>query len=753
MSWAELLASCAPLLSESQTLALFRAAGVEVDSIQPLWRRLSPRPPQRFSWLLRRGEESQLAAVIVMPAPRAAEVLDKWTRLHPQETAFGPGVRALPNALRFGGNSATGALLFLWPNDRELRDAKHIADLDKLKRLLPEADGAVPAGWRVRGKQSQLRWVRFKPETRAVARFEFGLKNDATGATNQRALYLRLFQDARGARLDALLRHLALHTPTLRAPQACGVLFEGRCQLESVVAGKPLDASRALPRVREMVAAMQLLHDTPCLTQSGVQDRGADLDDVSLLAPELTGLVEEVRAALRDAQQHCTPALVHGDLYLWQFLADEHGVGLIDFERAGPGYMEDDIGLLLAHTTLAYEENADAAASVFRESLLHELGRSPGWFQRAEAAALAALALGPLRRGLPDALQRAEQRLHLALLRLRAFAQPPLHDSAELRVGGLLCDKLHPRLAGLWPGRFVDAAGRSAHGLYDSALKTVRLLEANEDPLSCGGELVAWRPFSRAVLRRTDATGPVFVKRYAGSKAKLARKRHALVREVAARVAGFPEIAATSSGADNELVTTALAGTPLHDLLMRGDSSAALHQTGTQLARFHSSAAPDVPVTARPTTAFLLAVLQQFSPNLVARAERSAANLVAPSDERRFLCHADLHDRNVLVHPSGIGLIDLDMVQPGDPDEDMGNLAAHCVLRALQRGTTAEAGFRDARILLAAWRANGAGTGRESAAAARTFFRLAVLYTLRRRWRPLTPTLLALVDEAGAICP
>ncbi len=55
-----------------------------------------------------------------------------------------------------------------------------------------------------------------------------------------------------------------------------------------------------------------------------------------------------------------------------------------------------------------------------------------------------------------------------------------------------------------------------------------------------------------------------------------------------------------------------------------------------------------------------------------------------PVLERLALAHGDLHDGNVVLTGAGVGLLDLDGVVAADPAEDVGNLWARLVLRAVQ---------------------------------------------------------------------
>ncbi|MGB1655687.1 MAG: hypothetical protein ACPHJY_14965, partial [Acidimicrobiales bacterium] len=85
------------------------------------------------------------------------------------------------------------------------------------------------------------------------------------------------------------------------------------------------------------------------------------------------------------------------------------------------------------------------------------------------------------------------------------------------------------------------------------------------------------------------------------------------------------------------------------------------------------------------------------------------------------------------------GIIDLDSLGVGDPALDVGNLAAHVLLRALQRGNPIEIGRREASVVLFAHPSGELGG---QIWGARTLFRLSILYRFRMRWAYLVPTLL-----------
>ncbi|QDV08189.1 Phosphotransferase enzyme family protein [Planctomycetes bacterium Poly30] len=108
--------------------------------------------------------------------------------------------------------------------------------------------------------------------------------------------------------------------------------------------------------------------------------------------------------------------------------------------------------------------------------------------------------------------------------------------------------------------------------------------------------------------------------------------------------------------------------------------------------------------------------------------------------------HRDFHDGQFLVTESGVTVLDFDQLCAGEPEVDLGNLTAHFVLRQLQNRSTVQANdVRD--CALAAMTGFEIDEDESAHAALRfyqaaTFVRLAVLYSLRPRWRSLRGVLL-----------
>jgi len=130
----------------------------------------------------------------------------------------------------------------------------------------------------------------------------------------------------------------------------------------------------------------------------------------------------------------------------------------------------------------------------------------------------------------------------------------------------------------------------------------------------------------------------------------------------------------------------------------------------------------------------------------------SALREGAPGDDpgRPSLVHRDFYDKQILVTPARIGLLDLDTVCLGDPEIDVANFCAHLRLRSLQKYSSCASAVPLAAAFLAAYAACQPRTdvSRVRWYLASTLLRLACLYSLRPAWRALAPRLLDESREA-----
>lgn len=199
------------------------------------------------------------------------------------------------------------------------------------------------------------------------------------------------------------------------------------------------------------------------------------------------------------------------------------------------------------------------------------------------------------------------------------------------------------------------------------------------------------------------------------------------------------------------LVMEDVQGRTLHDLAGTVGLSQACAVAGCALREFHARPAGDAPPR---TAADELALLSPWVdlaaglfPDLAGGAHRLLGELSASA--RRLadaaapvLLHRDFYDKQVMVAPGRLTLLDLDTATPGDAALDLGNFLAHVRLRQLQSP-------QHARLLAAAGNAFQEAYGPDRGLLARVSWwraaatlRLAALYSLRPRWRVLSPRLL-----------
>lgn len=226
--------------------------------------------------------------------------------------------------------------------------------------------------------------------------------------------------------------------------------------------------------------------------------------------------------------------------------------------------------------------------------------------------------------------------------------------------------------------------------------------------------LVAHRPERRAVVRhREGAAGPVFTKVVRPGRAApiartllaMAAPDHGAPRRGDRHWPRVPRVVAFDDDRGT-VTTTALPGRTLHELWSRpgtlGATAKAMTLTGQALAALHAGPVPawagrhdrddELAVAGRwldlAEAHGVLPLPRAALNDLLAR----AADLIPdPGDgqpKNRAPLHRDLHDKQVLVHDTGLGLIDLDLLAAGDPALDVANLLVHVELRTRQGLTT-----------------------------------------------------------------
>jgi aminoglycoside phosphotransferase (APT) family kinase protein len=249
-----------------------------------------------------------------------------------------------------------------------------------------------------------------------------------------------------------------------------------------------------------------------------------------------------------------------------------------------------------------------------------------------------------------------------------------------------------------------------------------------------GAQLVAHRPERRAVVR-LPAGQPGSV-----AYAKVVRPTVlAAVARTTRAAADLPVRTPAVLQVDEEaaaVVTAALPGRTLHDLLDSSVAVAACRSAGRALAQLQRTPVPswlprheDGDEQAVVRRWQQLAELHGLAPAF-ALPPAAAAAPDEDEDEDPVLIHRDFHDKQVVVDDDGeVGVLDFDLMALGSPLLDLANLLVHLDLRALQ-GLVRDAGPLRAAVL--------EGYGATEAQVARlaryergTWQRLAAVYAFR----------------------
>ncbi len=197
-----------------------------------------------------------------------------------------------------------------------------------------------------------------------------------------------------------------------------------------------------------------------------------------------------------------------------------------------------------------------------------------------------------------------------------------------------------------------------------------------------------------------------------------------------------------------------VAGRTLNELLgvvPDGQRHDMLDRVAAALVELHAIRPPkDLPdgIPDRPER--WIGIVERCEP-AAGREYRQAAKGLPPLHAvRAATIHRDLHDKNLLVESGPqpqVGVIDLDGLSAGAPEDDLGNLAVHLRFRGMQQPELERVGAEAADHLVAVYRRLSGGSldvERLAAVERHTWFRLACLYRFRRSGRQLVPRLLGL---------
>lgn len=659
---------------------------------------------------------------------QASRVADKWRSRRVDATALGPGVRLLP-----GGSS----VLFLFPNDARVRRLRPL--LGRPRRLARLLRDAALGGHHTNLGGASFETLRYKPERRIVAAAHLTVDHEP------RSVVFRLRSDDAGSDLSrtAFQLHEALGD---RVPRPLGAALGGVLVVEEHVPGVGLAAAvRAgdadAATLADVIAELHTSRITLPTRTDTDEILSRALAALALLVdvdPSLGASVSSLQSSLVAARPPSESSVpLHGDLHLDQVILTQAGPVVLDFERAVMGPAEHDLGSLVAHLRA---DGEDAFSATFLDAYARARAVDTGGLAFYIACGHVQRALLAFRSLRPDWREAVPHLIDLA------------HEELHGRAGWDVC---FPRHSGPWPA-WTNTGGIRRYGRFDPVRRTLVEVSPRDDDalpglaplLEDGGSLVAYRPGQRAVVRVEGEAGVRYVKVVPPRRARrLIANAHALSR-AASTTTAFPSLAQILDQQPDRgsIVFADLPGPSLRDLLLAGSGRTVLPEVGAAIAAFQAATVPqEIEESPAPRLEDWLGFVSSHAPTLAPSYERVLRALPnPPGDHAATIAHGDLHDGNVVLGHSNIGLLDLDGITARHPAEDVGNLLAHLVLRALQRAEGAAVGHDHGDLLLVGYHTAGGAAEREAVmvVVTRTLFRLACVYRFRGRWRTLSPLLL-----------
>jgi len=302
-------------------------------------------------------------------------------------------------------------LLLAFPLDRQLSDLRRMVRLGKMRSLLEEhCRDLLPPGLRVSRSRSSMQLVRYKPERRAVIRWDLGTVDANGSPAGTRTVWVRILAEPLPQRqlvVDAAIQGCVAVPPVLARPHD-RLWVEGHLQGSPWVPG----AIEVIPAVAGVLAR---LHRCSIPAGSVAHGTVAELDLVleavdvhRRLGAEQGALAASVASQLaRTMPSNGRVVLLHGDFHCGQVLVNG-SVALCDLDRAGAGPAVADLASLHAHALMDCAPGRAGLAARFVDACAaegvqfgpHELA----WWI---AAALVRSALAPFRRLRPDWREQA----------------------------------------------------------------------------------------------------------------------------------------------------------------------------------------------------------------------------------------------------------------------------------------------------------------------------------------------------------
>ncbi len=311
-------------------------------------------------------------------------------------------------------------VLFSFPNDPGLDGLRLLSHPKKIQRALYDHEILLPAdAWRISDRRLRLTTIRHKPEKRAVTRVDTRAVHRDSGRKREVRVYLRTYQDDRGASMRAFMQRLAdltVDSSEIEVPRPIAYLADRKTLMVADMPGtdlvEHLNGSDAADALALVGAALVRLHACPAALAPRrtlhdlLDDTTATAQTLTYLLPEAEVEIVEIVDLLEARGRELAPAdpwLTHGDFHPGQVLIQDSRAALLDFDRVHGGDPLTDVGNFRANLILLGLQgrvaDPDSLAGVFEESYAAASGKRlpPARLRFWTAYGLLQLAANPFR--------------------------------------------------------------------------------------------------------------------------------------------------------------------------------------------------------------------------------------------------------------------------------------------------------------------------------------------------------------------
>lgn len=260
--------------------------------------------------------------------------------------------------------------------------------------------------------------------------------------------------------------------------------------------------------------------------------------------------------------------------------------------------------------------------------------------------------------------------------------------------------------------------------------------------------ILAYRPLRRIVIK--DLSRNLILKGYAAGKSQKPCLRHQIAERAGEDVSG---LRIPSLLRHNKMLSALeLEHIDFEPVRITSATCHTLNTTGRLLAQWQKNEGTAAHQLNRFTWEDELHVLNEWRTKIEAlgitipQCWHQALEFLQskpPTDNNLLLTHRDIHDGQWLYSTSALCLLDFDSLCTAHPMLDLANFLAHIDLRYLQRGAIgAQSHLARARSLLEGYSSFGAVNAKDLRwFRISTLLRLALVYSIRPRWRSLTKPL------------